>query len=164
MDFAALVTRAAAIGEKLKARGEKVAVSESSSGGLISAALLAIPGASAYYIAGGVVYTRKAREELLDIPAAELKGIRSASEPYAALLARTLVRQFGTTWGLSETGASGPTGNGYGDAPGHSCLAICGPVTKVITLETGHGDRVGNMQAFAAAGLDLLLQGLQQIA
>lgn len=164
MDFQALATLAATIGARLKARGESIAVSESSAGGLISAALLSVPGASAYFVGAAVVYTRTAREALLDIPDAELVGIRSASEPYAALLARTVRRQFAVTWGLAETGATGPAGNRYGDAAGHACLAVAGPLERVITLETGRDDRLANMQAFAAAALKLLLQGLEQKA
>jgi len=151
-----LMAIAADLGERLKARGEKVAVAESSSGGLISAALLSVPGASAYYLGGGVVYTPKARVMLMDIPREALEGMRSASEPYAMLLARTVRERFGATWGISETGAAGPTGNGYGDAAGHTCIAISGPVEAVVTIETGEADRYGNMQAFAAAALDLL--------
>src|ERR1700758_190610 len=107
---------AAEVGERLKARGEKVAVAESSSGGLLSAALLSVPGASAYFLGGAVVYTAKAREIFLSLPRTAVTGMRSASEPYAALLARTARERFGSTWGLSETGAAGPTGNPYGDA------------------------------------------------
>ncbi|MDB5425323.1 MAG: putative competence-damaged inducible protein [Phenylobacterium sp.] len=147
---------AAQVGAQLKARGEKVAVAESSSGGLISAALLGVPGASAYYLGGAVVYTPKARVMLMEIPREALEGMRSASEPYALLLARTARERFGATWGLSETGAAGPTGNGYGDAPGHTCIAISGPVEMSVTVETGESDRYANMQAFAAAALDLL--------
>lgn len=151
-----LMGLAAEVGKQLKARGEKVAVAESSSGGLISAALLSVPGASAWYLGGAVVYTPKARVMLTDIPREALEGMRSASEPYALLLARTQRERFGATWGISETGAAGPTGNGYGDAAGHSCIAISGPVEAVITIETGETDRVANMRAFAAAALDLL--------
>ena len=107
----ALMAQAERIGEQLKARKERVAVAESSSGGLISAALLSVPGASAYYLGGGVVYTPKARVMLMDIPREALEGMRSASEPYALLLARTVRERFGATWGVSETGAAGPTGN-----------------------------------------------------
>lgn len=151
-----LETLAAEIGAALKARGEKIAVAESSSGGLISAALLSVPGASAYYLGGAVVYTPKARVLLTDIPREALEGMRSASEPYALLLARNQVERFGATWGLSETGAAGPTGNGYGDASGHTCVAVSGPVEAVLTIETGSTDRAANMRAFAAAALDLL--------
>jgi len=131
-------------------------VAESSSGGLISAALLSVPGASAYYLGGGVVYTPKARVLLMDIPREALEGMRSASEPYALLLARTVRERFGATWGISETGAAGPTGNRYGDAAGHTCIAISGPVEMALTIETGESDRSANMYAFAGAALDLL--------
>jgi nicotinamide-nucleotide amidase len=151
-----LMALAADVGERLKARAEKIAVAESSSGGLISAALLSVPGASAYYLGGGVVYTPKARVMLMDIPREALEGMRSASEPYALLLARTARERFGATWGLSETGAAGPTGNGYGDAAGHTCIAISGPIEMAVTIETGEADRYANMLAFAAAALDLL--------
>lgn len=156
----ALYEIAAEIGEALKARGEKIAVAESSSGGLISAALLSVPGASAYYLGGAVVYTAKARVLLTDIPREALEGIRSASEPYALLLARNQVERYGATWGISETGAAGPTGNPYGDASGHTCVAISGPVEAVLTIETGSTNRAANMEAFAAAALELLKRAL----
>src|ERR1700744_5359503 len=147
---------AAALGERLKAEGQTVAVAESSSGGLISAALLGVAGASKYYLGGAVVYTGKARMVLMDLPREAVAGMRSASEPYAMLLARTARERFGATWGVSETGAAGPTGNGYGDAAGPTSIAISGPTEAVITLETGESDRAANMEAFAAAALDLL--------
>lgn len=151
-----LDARAAELGERLKALGQTVAVAESSSGGLISAALLGVAGASKYYLGGAVVYTGKARMVLMDLPREAVAGMRSSSEPYALLLARTARERFGATWGLSETGAAGPTGNGYGDAAGHTCLAISGPVEMAVTLETGESNRLANMTAFAAAALDLL--------
>lgn len=153
---------AAEVGEALKRRGEKIAVAESSSGGLISAALLSVAGASAYYLGGAVVYTPKARVMLMDIPREALEGMRSASEPYALLLARTARERFGATWGLSETGAAGPTGNGYGDAPGHTCIAIAGPLDAALTIETGSDDRSANMRAFAAAALQMLNRALTE--
>jgi nicotinamide-nucleotide amidase len=156
-----LLPAAERIAAILKDRRQTIAVAESSTGGLVSAALLAIPGASAYFISGAVVYTRAARRLLLDIADARVKGVRSASEPYALILAEAARERFATTWGLSETGAAGPTGNRYGDAAGHSVIAIAGPVTRAITLETGSPDRIANMRAFAAAALDLLLKGLE---
>ena len=129
----------------------------SSTGGLISAALLAVPGASAYFLGGAVVYTRQARRALVSIPDAAMSGIRSASEPYATLLARTVHEQHGATWGLSETGAAGPTGNRYGDPAGHACIAIAGPSERVLTVRTGSSDRQANMYAFAARALKELL-------
>jgi nicotinamide-nucleotide amidase len=141
----------------LKERRETIAVAESSTGGLTSAALLAVPGASAYFLGGAVVYTRQARRAQMAIPHTALAGIRSASEPYATLLARTVRDRHGATWGLSETGASGPTGNRYGDPAGHACIAIAGPSERVLTVRTGSSDRQANMQAFAAKALETLL-------
>jgi len=156
-----LMALAERVGTLLKERGETVSVAESSSGGLISAALLGVAGASAYYLGGGVIYTPKARAVLMDIPRVSVAGMRSASEPYALLLARSARERLAATWGVSETGAAGPTGNPYGDAAGHTCIAISGPLDAALTLETGSPDRIANMHAFAAAALELLLKGLQ---
>jgi nicotinamide-nucleotide amidase len=143
----------------LKERGETVAVAESSTGGLIAAALLAVPGASAYFVGGAVVYTRAARAALLGISDPEMKGMRASTEAYALLCARRMRDKNGATWGLGETGATGPTGNRYGDAAGHSCIAVVGPtIERAVTLETGSADRQGNMRAFAARALSLFLE------
>ena len=156
-----LLPKAERLGALLKARRETIGVAESSSGGLVSAALLSVPGASAYFQGGAVVYTPPARTVLLGVNSDQMQGIRSASEPYALLLARTVQDRLGTTWGVAETGAAGPDGNRYGDAPGHTCIAVSGPVERVATVETGHGDRVANMRAFALALLDLLTKALE---
>ena len=157
-----LVAIAEQIAVKLVARKQTIAVAESSTGGLIAASLLAVPGASAYFLGSAVVYTRDARRILMDIPDEAMKGIRSASEPYAQLLANRIRDRFSSDWGLSETGATGPTGNRYGDAAGHSCMAVAGEVSSVTTLETGSADRLGNMHVFASTALNLLLQNLSR--
>ena len=156
----ALIPLAEEIARALKARRETVAVAETSSGGLIAAALLAVPGASAYFLGGAVPYTKQARRSLMGIADETMRGIRSASEPYARLLAHTARERLGATWGLSETGAAGPTGNPYGDAAGHTCIAVAGPAEKILTLETRSDDRTANMRAFAEAALRLLLAAL----
>ena len=158
-----LVGIAEKIAVKLIERKQTIAIAESSTGGLISAALLSVPGASAYFLGGGVVYTRDARRILMDISDEAMKGLRSASEPYAQLLASQVRMRFATDWGLSETGATGPTGNRYGDAAGHSCIAVAGPVERSITLETGRNDRVDNMWAFSEAALRLLVDCLTAV-
>lgn len=155
-----LLPLAAQVAILLKQRRETIAVAESSAGGLLAAALLAVPGASAYFMGGAVVYTRKARELLMDLPPEAMTGIRSASEPYALLLARTSRQRFSASWGLAETGAAGPTGNSYGDSAGHSCIAIAGSAEEAITIETGSTERPANMRAFASAALQLLLRHL----
>src|SRR2546425_13318845 len=154
---------AAALGALLKERKQTVAVAESSAGGLISAVLLAVPGASAYFLGGGVIYTQAARRSLLRVPDEAVKGIRSSTEAYALLKAEAVRELVGATWGLAETGASGPTGNRYGDAAGHACIALSGPVERAITVETGRSDRDANMRAFTAAALELLAAALRQV-
>jgi len=144
------------VGTLLKDRKQTLAVAESSAGGLLNAALVAVPGASAYYLGGVIVYTLTSRSALLGVTPEDMINMRSASEPYAKLLARRVREKLGATWGLSETGASGPSGNRYGDAPGHSCLAVSGPVEAVITVETGSADREGNMWMFARKAVELL--------
>ncbi len=141
-----LLPRAEKLAALLKDRRETIVVAESSTGGLISAALLSVPGASAYFLGGAVVYTLRARRALLDIADAAVAGMRGASEPYALLMARTARDRFSASW----------TGNRYGDPAGHTCLAVAGAIERAITLETGSSDRVANMRAFAAAALDLL--------
>jgi nicotinamide-nucleotide amidase len=157
-----LIDIAEQIAARLVARKQTIAVAESSTGGLISAALLAVPGASAYFLGSAVIYTREARRILMDIPDEGMKGIRSASEPYAKLLASQIRNRFSSDWGLSETGATGPVGNRYGDPAGHSCMAIAGIKTGAITLETGSSDRLSNMHVFAETALELLLKNLQE--
>ena len=155
-----LITRAERIAILLKERRETVAVAESSTGGLISAALLGVAGASSYFLGGGVIYTQTARRALLDIPDSAVAGMRASTEAYALLLARTARTRFSANWAVSETGATGPTGNRYGDAAGHSCMAVAGASERAITRETGSADRRANLQAFAAAALDLLQAAL----
>ena len=155
-----LVAIAEKIAARLNARHETIAVAESSTGGLISASLLAVPGASAYFLGSAVVYTRDARRVLMNIPDEAMQGIRPASEVYAKLLASQVRQRFSADWGLSETGATGPTGNRYGDAAGHCCIAVSGPQSAATTLETGSSDRLANMHVFASTALNLLLQNL----
>ena len=155
-----LLPLAGRVAALLKSRKETIAVAESSAGGLLAASLLAVPGASAYFLGGAVVYTLQARTLLMGISDADMKGLRSSSEPYAMLLARTSRQRFGATWGLAETGASGPTGNRYGDAAGHTCVAVSGAIERVLTLETASGDRVANMRAFTRAALELMENSL----
>jgi PncC family amidohydrolase len=153
---------AARIAARLIARKETVAVAESSAGGLVAAALLAVPGASAYFLGGAVVYTITAREALLGITKADMTGLRPASEPYARLISGRMREKFASTWAIAETGATGPTGNRYGDAAGHACFGIAGPVPLTRALETGLTDRAENMRRFTRAALEAFDEALAQ--
>jgi PncC family amidohydrolase len=148
------------IAARLKERGETLAVAESSAGGLISAALVAQPGASLFFVGGTVVYTIESRRTLVDIPDAALTGIRASTEAYARLAARAIRARLRTTWGVAESGASGPTGNRYGDPPGHACVAVSGTTESALTVETGRADRFENMIAFAEKTLRLLAESI----
>jgi nicotinamide-nucleotide amidase len=155
-----LIPLAEKIADALKARRETIGVAESSSGGLISAALLAIPGASAYYLGGAVVYTLQSRRALLDLPDSAFAGLRGLSEELALVLARGARQRFATTWAISEIGAAGPTGSRYGDPPGTSCIAVAGPVERALIVRTGNPERVANMRTFADKALQLLSECL----
>ncbi len=157
-----LFAQAAKVGEKLKARGETVAVAESAAGGLVSAALLAVPGASAYYAGGCVVYTIKARTELLGLSRAQLKELAPVTEDYCAACADAIRGKLEADWGLSELGIAGPTGSRYGHDAGVAAIAVTGPVTKKQTLQTGHNDRMKNMQEFGLELLKLLDAALEE--
>ena len=152
------ITLAEKIAARLIERRETIAVAESSTGGLIAAALLSVPGASAYFVGGAVVYTKVARLALLGIGDADMAGLRPATEAYSLLVARRVRERHGATWGLGETGATGPSGNRYGDAAGHSCMAVAGPIERATTLETGSADRRANMDAFTKRALELLYE------
>lgn len=156
-----LMPQAERIAAKLKAKGETIGIAESSTAGLVSAALLAVPGASAYFMGGAVVYTRTSRAELLRVTEADLAGITPSTEVYALLFARKIRERLDTNWALGETGTAGPTGSRYGHPAGHSCVAVIGPAgEKSITIETGKADRAENMRAFSIAALDLLEKSL----
>jgi nicotinamide-nucleotide amidase len=144
----------------LTQRKETVAVAESAAGGLITAALLAVPGASAYCLGGAVIYTRQAWEAVRDFEEGVLQGYRSATEQNALIRARVARDRFKATWGVGETGAAGPTGNRYGDPAGHAWVAVAGPREQAVRVATGDTERLANMHAFAAAALRLLEESL----
>ncbi len=146
------------VGALLKEKEQTVAVAESSSGGLISAALLAVPGASAYFKGGGTCYTGDSKQTLMGISDDDMAKERASTETHALVLATAARERLGTDWGIGETGAAGPTGNRYGDEPGHCCIGVSGATDKAITIETRSEDRAANMEVFTKAALDLLLE------
>jgi PncC family amidohydrolase len=156
-----LVAQAERVATLLLARKETVAVAESSAGGLITAALLAVPGASAWCLGGTVIYTKQGWQALRDFDETVLGGWRSATEGNALVRARFIRSRMGASWGIGETGAAGPTGNRYGDPAGHACLAVCGESERAVTLRTGSADRLANMQRFAGTALQLFLDTLR---
>lgn len=150
-----LLKMAEPVGQLLKERGQTVAVSESAAGGLVSAALLSVPGASGYYLGGASVYTQTARRGLLRFNDAKAQ-LRGSTEEYATLTATTMRDLLEADWAIGESGAAGPSGNRYGDPAGHVALAVVGPASATRIVQTGNDGREDNMWAFAQAALDLL--------
>lgn len=148
------------IAARLIERRETIAIAESSTGGLIAAALLSVPGASAYFIGGAVVYTKAARAALLGIGDADMQGLRPSTEAYSLMIARRVRERHDATWAIGETGATGPTGNRYGDAAGHTCIAVAGPIERATTLETASADRQANMAAFTKRALEFFYEAI----
>ena len=129
-----LIPLAETIAARLKVRHESIAIAESSTGGLIAAALLALPGASAYFLGGAVAYTRQAKILLLGLDETELTKFRPATELHALLLAHGAKARFGASWGLGETGATGPTGNRYGDPAATLVLRLLASWSALLHL------------------------------
>lgn len=154
-----LTEPAHAIAAILRRRGDTVAVAEGSAGGLISAALLSVPGASAYYLGGAVIYTAAASRAWMAGAVEAPEGMRGATEPFADYLARSAAARLEATWGIAEAGAAGPP-NRYGDPAGHAWVAVAGPVPATRHVLTGREDRAENMVAFAVAALGLFAEVL----
>ena len=151
-----LLELAGDVGAQLTARGETIAVAEGSCGGLVSAALLSVGGASRYYVGGAVIYTPAATRGFVRGEIETPAGMRGATEQFAAYLATSVRLRLGTTWGIGEGGAAGPAGNPYGDPAGHAWVAVDGPATATRHVLTGDDVRLANMVAFATQALDLL--------
>lgn len=156
-----LTTLATEVAAELKSREQTVAVSESSAGGLISAALLSIPGASAYFLGGGVIYTREARRILLDIPDDEVRHLLPLSEDYVTRCAVAIREKLGATWSVAEIGTTGPTGSRYGIPAGVCWLVVDGPVRRVRHIENAGDAREPNMWGYTRAALDLLHEAIR---
>jgi nicotinamide-nucleotide amidase len=146
----------------LKSRRETVAVAESSTGGLISASLLAVPGASAYFLGGTVIYTRESRKIFLNLPLAKLKEVKPLTEEMARLFAETIRDDLGATWGIAELGVAGPSGTPYSTEVGISVIAVVGPIVASLTVRTNDDDREKNMQQFTDRAILLLEETIGQ--
>ena len=151
------------IADLLRRRGEKVAVADGATGGLVAASLLTVPGALDFFVGGGVVYSFRARDVLFDLPREAYAGMRGASEDYALLQARAIRDNFGAQWGLAESGSVGGSNHPSGAPAGRSCAAVVGPdgFEFVRVTETGSDERIANMEAFTRAALQTLEDALR---
>lgn len=165
MILAELHPQALRIAELLRERGEKIAVADGATGGMIAASLLTVPGALDFFVGGGVVYSFRARDVLFDLPREAYKGMRGASEDYALLQARAIRDNFGSEWGIAESGSVGGSSHPSGAPAGRSVAAVVGPEGFEFTrvTETGTDDRIANMEAFTRAALTALQSALSEI-
>lgn len=153
-----------AIAAKLIESDQTVSIAESSTGGLISANLLAVPGASKYFRGGSIIYTRESRHAFLDLDLAKVKGLKPLTEPMVAEFAHAARLKLHATWGIAELGAAGPKGTPYGHAPGTSVVGISGPLNATVTVETSIANREENMFRFTEAALALFNATLRQLS
>ncbi|XUU60151.1 CinA family protein [Erythrobacter sp. HA6-11] len=152
------------IAELLRARGEKIAVADGATGGLIAASLLTVPGSLDFFVGGGVVYSFRARDVLFDQPREAYKGMRGASEDYALLQAGSIRDNFHAEWGVAESGSVGGSTHPSGAPAGQSVAAIVGPQGFEHTqqTQTGSDDRIANMESFTRAALNALEEALSK--
>lgn len=163
--LAELHPQALRIAALLRARGEKVAVADGATGGLLAASLLTVPGALDFFVGGGVVYSLRGRDVLFALPREAYKGMRGASEDYALLQARAIRDNFGAQWGLAESGSVGGSSHPSGAPAGRSVAAVAGPTGEWTRLtQTGSDDRIANMESFTRAALALLEDALARAA
>ncbi|MBE3576681.1 MAG: competence/damage-inducible protein A [Limnochordales bacterium] len=149
------------VGELLRRRGERLAVAESCTGGMIAHYLTSVPGSSDYFERGYVTYSNRAKQECLGVPAALLVTYGAVSEPVARAMAEGARRAAGVEWAVATTGIAGP-GGGTAEKPvGLVYIAVSGPDN--VTLCQRHlfrGDRRTVQRRTTAAALDALRRRL----
>jgi nicotinamide-nucleotide amidase len=156
----ALTEHSTPIAAVLVRNKQTVAVAESSTGGLLCASLLAVPGASAYFKGGSAIYTLASRKHLLGMRREDVEGLEPMTEAMALAFAKKARLQLDATWGIAELGIAGPTGAPYGQPPGTSVIGIDGPCPLSTTVHTGSHDREENMWEFTRCALALFSDAL----
>jgi PncC family amidohydrolase len=151
-----------AIGDALVARGEKVAVSETTAGGLISARMLSVPGASRWFDGAVVPYSGAHRWEQLGVDREIAREHGAVSEPWVRATAEGLARAMSTAWAVAESGIAGPQGSRRSPKPvGSVAIAVVGPGGTVSEEVVLPGTRVEVMEAITNRCLRLLLERVE---
>ncbi|MRR17423.1 MAG: CinA family protein [Deltaproteobacteria bacterium] len=146
----------------LAAANEKLAVAESSSGGLVSACLLSVPGASSFFIGGAVLYSYRIREQIVALGRKEHQRYGGSTPELILDIALKFKEKTGADWVIGEGGAAGPSQSPYGHNAGYTALAVAGPICRTKIIETGKSARIGNMSEFTTALLDFFLSILEE--
>jgi nicotinamide-nucleotide amidase len=141
--------------ERLAARGERLAVAESCTGGLLATLVTSVPGASAVFDLGVVAYANAVKERLLGVSPALLAAHGAVSEPVARALAEGARRMGDAAWALGVTGIAGPAGGTEEKPVGTVHLALAGEqgTTAVARLYRGDRDRIRRQAAYEALNL-----------
>jgi competence/damage-inducible protein CinA-like protein len=142
---------------RLAARGERVAVAESCTGGLLAELLTRVAGASAVFDLGLVAYADSVKEQLAGVPPGLLAAHGAVSEPVARALAEGIRRAGSAAWGVGITGIAGPTGGTPEKPVGTVHLAIAGAVGTQAVHRVYRGDR-GRIRGQAASEALFLLE------
>ncbi|WP_242344391.1 competence/damage-inducible protein A [Anaeromyxobacter terrae] len=141
---------------RLAARGERVALAESCTGGLVAELLTEVPGASAVLDLGVVAYADPMKEAVLGVPGHVLAAHGAVSEPVARALAEGARRLGRATWGIGITGIAGPTGGTPEKPVGTVHLALAGPSGTSAVQRLYRGDRERIRRTAAHEALNLL--------
>ncbi|MGV8909197.1 MAG: CinA family protein [Propionicimonas sp.] len=148
--------RAARIVAALKTRGELLATAESLTGGLLGAAITAVPGASAVYLGGVVAYATAMKHSLAGVDAVLLADAGPVSERTAIALANGVRAATGADWAAATTGVAGPDPQD-GHQPGEVWVGLAGPLRPSNAVRYDFsGDRGAVREATVVAALELL--------
>lgn len=151
------------LGDLLRARGLRIAVAESCTGGLLGAALTAVPGSSDYVLGGVVAYANEVKTALLGVPAETLARHGAVSEEVARAMADGVRARLGADLGAGITGVAGPTGDGSSKPAGLVYVAVAGPhgAVRAVRLTDDRG-REGNRAAAVRAALRLAVEIVEE--
>lgn len=151
----ALDPRVAEIHHRLADDGATVAVGESLTGGLLGAALTAVPGASRTFRGGVIAYATDLKELLLDVPGPLLDAEGAVSAHVAAAMAAGVRDRLAASYGVALTGVAGPDEQD-GNRPGTVFVAVAGPGGGQVRELTLTGDRAAVRSGAVDAAIELL--------
>ncbi len=153
----------AVVGRLLLERRLTVSLAESCTGGLVAHRLTNIPGSSRYVERGVIVYSNRAKEELLGVPEPLLRAHGAVSAPVAEAMATGICRLSGSPCGLAVTGIAGPDGGTEAKPVGTVFIATAGPSGTEVKRFRFAGDREAIKWQSAQAALDLLRRRLLRL-
>lgn len=150
------------IGRLLLARGWKLAVAESCTGGLVGHIITEISGSSAFFQGGVISYANEVKRDLLSVPQEMLNEYGAVSHPTAQAMAQGVRRLLHVEVGVAITGVAGPTGGSVEKPVGTVYVAVSSPLGDQVQHHLWDADRSGNKAFSAQAALLLVEQHLSR--